>query len=205
MSKRLIIIGAGGHGKVCANIAEDMQMWDEIHFLDDHKKGYINGHRILGPIALNDLDFDHSDFFVGLGDSRTRETLMNELKSNEALIATLIHPTAHVSKYVSIGLGSVIMPNATLNTCVRCGHGVIINSGAIVEHDSNVHDYAHLSPGVTLSGGVTIGEHTWVGTGSTVINNINISKNILIGAHSLVIRNLNEKGTYYGVPIQKHH
>lgn len=205
MNKRLIIIGAGGHGKVCANIAEDMQIWDEIHFLDDYKNGHINGHRILGPIALNDLSFDHSDFFVGLGDSKIRENLMNKLRSNNAFIATLIHSTAHVSKYASIGLGSVIMPNAILNTNVRCGQGVIVNSGAIVEHDSSVHDYAHLSPGVTLSGGVTIGEHTWVGTGSTVINNINISKNILIGAHSLVINNLNEKGTYYGVPVQKRH
>lgn len=204
MNKRLIIIGAGGHGKVCANIAEDMHTWDKINFLDDHKKGNINGHYVLGPIALNDLDFQHSDFFVGLGDSKIREKLMKELRIINASIVNLIHPTAYISSYHTIGLGIVIMPNAVLNTNVTCGHGVIINSGAIVEHDSQVHDYVHLSPGVTLSGNVSIGEHTWIGTGSTIINNVNISKHILIGAHSLVIGDLTEQGTYYGVPVHKH-
>ena len=33
--KRLLIIGAGGHGKVVADTAEENGCWDDIAFLDD--------------------------------------------------------------------------------------------------------------------------------------------------------------------------
>ena len=33
--RKLLIIGAGGHGRCCLDIARDMDIFDEISFLDD--------------------------------------------------------------------------------------------------------------------------------------------------------------------------
>ena len=203
MNKKLVIIGAGGHGKVCANVAEDMNLWDDIVFLDDHKQGLINGHKIIGKIHLDNLPEPNAYYFVGIGDSKIREKFTLKLQSLNASLATLIHPTAYISQYHSMGEGTIVMPHVVINTNAQVGSGVIINSGSIVEHDNQISDYAHISPGVTLSGNVLIGKHTWIGSGSIIINNIDVSSDVFIGAHSLVNKDIIKPGVYYGTPIVK--
>lgn len=203
MNKRLIIIGAGGHGKVCANVASDMKRWDDIAFLDDFKKGSINGHKIIGDIRFDKINLKQTDFFVGLGDSQLREKFITELTAINASIVNLIHPTAYCSNTYQIGQGSIVMAKAVISTSVKLGSGVIINSGAIIEHDCQMGDWVHVSPGVNLAGNVSLGKHTWVGIGSTIVNNLKISDKTIIGAQSLVLKNIDEPGTYFGHPIHK--
>lgn len=203
MKNRLVIIGAGGHGKVCADIADSLDFWKEIIFLDDQKKGLVNGVKVH---STNDVDewLKGSDFFVGIGDSKTREKTIKLLTSMQANIVNLIHPSAILSKHTSLNNGILIMPGCIINANVTIETGVIINSGSIVEHDSILKEYVHISPGACLAGNVQIGSHTWIGIGSTVINNINIASNTVIGAHSLVLNNINTGGVYFGVPIKNH-
>ncbi|MGL6247926.1 MAG: hypothetical protein ACRC3A_02420 [Culicoidibacterales bacterium] len=80
---------------------------------------------------------------------------------------------------------------------------MIVNTGAIVEHDNHIGDYVHISPRVTLCGAVTISHLTQVGAGSTVIPGVTIDSEIMIGAGSTVIQSCLNKGTYVGVPAKQ--
>jgi sugar O-acyltransferase (sialic acid O-acetyltransferase NeuD family) len=199
MNNRLIIIGAGGHGKVVADNALKNGYFN-IHFVDDHATGTCMGFPIIGTSAeIDHLNDGKTDFIIGVGNNAIRNQIAEKYDVNWV---TLIHPSAQIAVNVSIGKGTVVMAGAVINASATVGEHCIINTGAIVEHDNVIGDYVHLSPGVKLSGTVTVGACTWIGTGACVINNIDICGRCTIGAGAVVIRNVTEKGTYVGVVSQ---
>lgn len=201
--KRLIIIGAGGHGKVCAEIAKDMNNWTEIYFLDDSYPDVKKclEFKIIGTTKDIDKNID-SDFFVGIGNNEVRGTFLDFLLNEGINVVTLIHPTAYVSRYTTIGVGTSVHQFAVINTDTKIGKGCIINTSAIIEHENLIDDFVHISPNVSLGGQVKVGELSWIGIGTTIINNINIGSNIIIGANSTVIKNIYKKGKYVGTPVK---
>ena len=193
---RLVIIGAGGHGKVIADNAQK-NGYTDICFVDDTTAGTCMGFPIIGTTeSLSALDDGKTGFIIGVGNNEARKRIAQTYDVNWV---TLIHPSAQIGACVSVGKGTVVMAGAIINACATIGEHCIINTGAIVEHDNVIGNYVHLSPGVKLSGTVTVGECTWIGTGACVINNIDICANVVIGAGSVVIRNVRKKGTYVGV------
>lgn len=200
MGRRLIIIGAGGHGKVCADNAVK-NGYTDISFIDDNIIGSVMGFPIIGTCSeIMRLNDSQTDFVIGLGNNATREFIAEKFSVNWA---TLIHPSAQIANGVSVGTGSVVMACAVVNSDAKIGKHCIINSNAIVEHDNIIEDYVHLSPGAKLSGTVIVGKRTWVGTGTSIINNISICPDVVIGVGSVVIRDIESPGVYYGL-INKH-
>ena len=193
---RLIIIGAGGHGKVVADIAAKIGYTD-ICFADDHAKGQCLGFPILGGTAhLEAWNDGATDFVIGIGNNAVRKKIAEEYDINWV---RLVHPSAQIGLRASIGRGTVVMAGAVINACAGVGEHCIINTRAVVEHDDRIGNYVHLSPGVTLSGTVTVGECTWLGTGTSVINNVDICANVTVGVGSVVIRSIQKEGIYYGL------
>lgn len=197
---RLIIIGAGGHGKVIADIAL-RNGYKNICFIDDKAKGDVIGFPIIGTTSeIERLNDGNTDFIIGIGDNCTRKAIAETYHVNWV---TLIHPSAQVAFNVEIGHGTVVMANAVINVCAMIGEHCIINTGAIVEHDNVINNYAHISPNVALGGTVRIGSLTHVGIGTTVKNNTNICSNCTIGASSVVVKDIEESGTYIDIPARK--
>lgn len=197
---RLIIIGAGGHGKVIADIALK-NGHKNICFVDDHATGQVMGLPVIGMISqIRDLDDGDTEFVIGIGNNAVRNQIS---KQYDIPWATLIHPSAQIATGVSIGNGTVVMPNAVVNACAVIGRHCIINTGSIVEHDNKIGDFVHLSPGVKLSGTVTVGANTWIGTGASVTNNIEIGENVVVGVGSVVVKDIPEQGIYAGVPARR--
>jgi sugar O-acyltransferase (sialic acid O-acetyltransferase NeuD family) len=196
--KRLIIIGASGHGKVAADAAVKCG-YDEVAFLDDNESLKTCGKwSVIGKSDLADeLD---DDIFVAIGRAKTRKMLCERFKNKN--IVSLIHPDAVIADGVEIGRGTVVMAGAVINTDAVIGNGCIINTCSSVDHDCRVGDYVHISVGSHLSGTVNVGEMTWVGAGAVVSNNIDICGGCTIGAGAVVIRNIDESGTYIGVPAR---
>lgn len=193
---RLIIIGAGGHGKVVADIAAKIGYTD-ICFADDHAKGQCLGFPVLGGTAhLEAWNDGATDFVIGIGNNAVRKKIAEEYDINWV---RLVHPSAQIGLQASIGRGTVVMAGAVINACAGVGEHCIINTRAVVEHDDRIGNYVHLSPGVTLSGTVTVGECTWLGTGTSVINNVDICANVTVGVGSVVIRSIQKEGIYYGL------
>lgn len=195
----LLILGAGGHGRVVADIAS--LVYDEICFIDDNRKaeGYKNI-PVVGDSSYAILQRDRYDAFVAIGDSRTREKLNLKYKSNGVKLVSLVHPDACIATGVEIGNGTVIMAGAVVNCGTKIGDGVILNTGATVDHDNRIGDYSHISVGSHLAGTVTVGEHTWIGAGSVISNNLCICDNCMVGAGAVVVKDITEPGTYLGIP-----
>ncbi len=202
MKKKLIIIGAGGHGKVIANIAK-LNGYQEIAFLDDdEKKTEISTYKIIGKVSDVKKYSSEYDIIVGIGSNEIRNKVSNDLSEMGIIQSILIHPTAAIDATVSIGEGTVIMANVAINVDSRIGKSCIINTGATIDHDCVIDDFVHISPGVNIAGGVNVEKMVWLGIGSTVINNVNIREKSIIGAGGVVIENLEESGTYVGVPVK---
>lgn len=202
MKDKLIIIGAGGHGKVCADIAMKMSCYDEICFLDDNASGTVMGLSVIGTSLEYGKWMDEAYYFVAIGNSKVREKFMTLLKEREASIATLIHPNSVIGTGVQIGLGTAVMAGAIINSDTRIGEGVIINTAASVDHDNVIGDYCHISVGTHLAGTVEVGAHTMIGAGATVINNVKICSSCMIAAGAVVVKDIDAPGTYVGVPAR---
>ena len=197
---RLVIIGAGGHGKVIADNAMK-NGYTDITFIDDNVTGECMGFPIIGTCRdVKSLNNGETDFAIGIGDSETRKLIAENYNVNWV---SLIHPSAQIGVNVTIGKGTMVMAGAVVNACAVIGEHCIINTCAIIEHDNIIEDYVHISPNVSLGGSVYIGSHTHVGIGATISNNINVCKNCIVGAGAVVVKNIKDSGTYVGVPARK--
>ena len=200
MNNRLIIIGAGGHGKVVADNAIK-NGYTDICFVDDHATGTCMGFPIVGTGAdVSSLDDGKTDFIIGVGNNEIRKRIA---QAHDVNWVTLVHPSAQIGACVSIGKGTVVMAGAIINPCASIGEHCIINTGAIVEHDNVVEDYVHISPNAALGGAVRVGNLTHVGIGAVVKNNIAICDHCVIGAGAVVVKEIKDSGTYVGVPSRE--
>jgi sugar O-acyltransferase (sialic acid O-acetyltransferase NeuD family) len=203
MKGNLIIIGAGGHGKVAADIAIRMGIWSEIFFLDDDPSiSSVLDFKVIGPTEMLS-DFCDEDFFVAIGDNQRREHFCNVINSIGLNLVNLLHPNITIGLDVEIGKGTIVMAGAIINSSSRIGNCCIINTNCSIDHDVRIDDYAHISPSTTLGGSVEIGKSCWIGIGSIVINNIIICPNSIIGAGAVVVNDIAETGTYLGVPAKR--
>ena len=205
MNKNVIIIGAGGHGKVISDII--IKSGDKlIGFLDDNVEigtKIIEQYEIIGKVneCENIQEEDKSlSFVIAIGNNYTRKDIYEKYKLN---YYTAIHPSAIIGMQVDIGEGTVIMANSCINPNTRIGKNCIINTGAIIEHDNIIGDYVHISPNATLCGTVKVGNFTHIGAGVTIKNNITICDNCIIGAGAVVIQDISQKGIFVGVPIRE--
>ncbi len=203
MYDKLIIIGAGGHGKVVANIAM-LNGYKEIYFLDDDtSKKYIGKYQIIGTIKDISKYKNEYDFFIAIGDNKIRKKLTMLLLDNNIKPVSLIHPSAVIDSTVQIGSGVVVMASAVINADTTIGNNVIVNTASSIDHDCIINDYVHISPGVHVAGNVHVGEKSWLCIGSTIINNITVCEDIIVGAGATVINDLNKNGIYVGIPAKR--
>ena len=197
--RKLVIIGASGHGKVIADIAVK-NGYSEITFLDDNANVHdCGGYPVIGKSS--EVDRIDADVIIGIGNAAIRKRIQESVSDDR--LVTLIHPNAVVAEDVEIGIGSVIMPGAVINSGSKIGKGCIINTCSSVDHDCNLEDYVHIAVGSHLCGTVNIGDETWIGAGAIVRNNTSICSDCMIGAGAVVVNDIEEKGTYVGVPARR--
>ncbi|RUO30343.1 acetyltransferase [Aliidiomarina soli] len=195
----LIVIGASGHGKVIAEIAE-YNGFSDIRFYDDKFPNLrnIGKWQVEGTVAeyLANQEL-HSLTVVAIGNNGVRERIQSKLP---LVCDPLIHPRAIISPSVAIGKGSVVMAGAVVNADCKIGDGVIINTGAIVDHDCVIENFAHISPQVALAGAVKVGCSSWVGIGACVKQSIVIGQCAIVGAGGVVVKNVADSTTVVGNP-----
>lgn len=195
----VVIIGAGGHAKVIADIV--IKSGDNLlGFLDDSKEGsVIGGHSVIGK-TCDTWKFPDAEFIIAIGSNEIRRRIA---ESFCVKWYTAVHPTACIGTDVKIGVGSCVMATAVINSAAIVGNHSIINTGAIIEHDCRLDDFVHVSPNATLCGTVTVGCLTHIGASATVKNNTSICENVTVGAGAVVVKDITEAGTYIGVPARR--
>lgn len=162
MTKSLLILGAGGHGKVVKEIAEDLG-YINVVFLDDNSK------EAIGKIADSKTFVgSYQEAFVGIGNNNFRYKLMTRLEQEGFNIPLLVHPTAYVSKSAVIGKGTLIEPKAIVNANSKIGAGCIVSVGSIVDHDVVLEDCVHVNAGAICKAGSIVIKETRVDAGEIV-------------------------------------
>lgn len=200
--KTLMIVGASGHGKVIADIANKCG-YTKIIFLDDNEEvKSCMDYPVVGKTADVEIYRDCS-FIIAVGNAGIRERLQRNLVKNGIHMATLIHPNAVIASHVSIGAGTVVMAGAVINPDCKIGEGCIVNTGATIDHDNTIGDFVHVSVGSHLAGTVTVGDRTWVGAGAIISNNKTICRDCMIGAGAVVVKDIQQPGTYMGAPARR--
>jgi len=201
--KSIAILGASGHGKVVAEIAE-LCGFDSIIFFDDNNAiKSLESWKVIGDtenLLSHVSSFDAC--FVAIGDNNVRVKKTELLKNNNANIVSLIHPNACVSEYSLIKKGTVVMANASINPYASIGESCIVNTSSTIEHDCLIGSGVHISPNTALAGGVRVGDKTLVGIGSSIRQNIEIGDNVIIGTGSVVINNMPDNVVAFGVPAK---
>lgn len=202
---KLAILGASGHGKVVADCAECCG-WSQIVFFDDvWPKMSINGRwPVKGTsekLITSLSDFD--GVIVAIGNNRIRHEKLLKLLELGGNVITLLHPSAQISRYASIGAGSVAFACSVVNVDSSVGMGSIINTGASVDHDCLLGAAVHISPGAHIAGGVSIGDRSWIGIGASVKQLVSIGSDVVVGAGAAVVANLPDGVTAMGVPAVK--
>jgi sugar O-acyltransferase (sialic acid O-acetyltransferase NeuD family) len=204
---KLIIWGAGGHGKVVLDVALAMNVCSEIAFLDDRPLTEtlgFRGRQILNPdegiAKLMAEEFGH--FLVAIGDNHERARCFEAGIRHGLIPATLIHPQAIVSPSARVGLGTLVMPRVVINADATIGDNCILNTGAIVEHDCTVGDHVHLSPAAVLGGGAAVEPFAHLGIGAVALPGARIGESAVVGAGAVVLREVPRGVTAIGVPAR---
>ena len=165
---KLIIVGAGGHGRCCLDIAREK--YDEIIFLDDGLVGQtVNDCKVVGKINEMKVLFpEYLDIFIAVGNNAFRKQLFNQAKEIGYNIITLISNEATVSKYASIKQGSVIFPHAVIEPNAMIGSNCIICANATINHDAIIHDDCLIYSNTVIRPNVIIHGLTRIGSNCTV-------------------------------------
>jgi sugar O-acyltransferase (sialic acid O-acetyltransferase NeuD family) len=201
--KQLAILGASGHGKVVAEIAE-IDGWEVVFFDDAYPTlDHLEHWPVVGntEVLLTMLP-SFAGCFVAIGNNKIRMDKQKLLADAGGRFPILIHPSSIVSRYAQVGIGSVVMAGAVINSFTRIGQACIVNTASTIDHDCVLGDGVHISPGANLAGGIEIGETSWVGIGASVKELITIGRDVTIGAGAVVILEIPDGKTAIGVPAK---
>lgn len=168
---RLLIIGAGGHGRSVAEAVLTAGIFELAGFVDDAAPGLAQvwGYPVLGTAGDVSAYRSHADAaIVAVGNNAVREALCHKVLAAGFELATVLHPRAIVSPRAVIGAGSAVMAGAIVGTEAQLVVGVIINCGVVVDHDAQVHDFAHLGVNAGMAGGSVLGRSAWLQAGVTL-------------------------------------
>lgn len=210
MIPQLIIIGAGGHARVLAEIAKLSAQYLLIGFTDPEPE--LKGQKIMNSPVLGTDEIlpelraqgvETAIIGVGsVGHNGTRMSLFEKVLEIGFCPAVLVHPTAVISSAVRMGRGIAVMANAVVNPGAMLGDNVIVNSGVIIEHGCIIGEHVHIASGARLASGVQVGSGSHIGVGASVIQSINIGRGSIIGAGSVVVRDIPDYVVSYGVPAR---
>ncbi len=206
MLPRLLIIGAGGHGRESFDVAvahnRSEPSWNIVGFVDDGEPDIERltrlGMPLLGPVE--EANTPRVQSVLAIGQPTVRARVAGQL--DQAVFATIIHPAAAFGNDVHLGVGAIVAANATITANVRTGAHVHLNPGAVISHDCRLGSFVSISPGAIVCGDVTIGDRVLVGAGAVILPGRTIADDAIIGAGAVVTRDVGTGVTVLGNPAR---
>ena len=200
-----MVVGAGGHAKVVIEAIWAMEAFEIVGIVDPKP---ANPELLGVPVLGGDEEVPKlltqgvTAAVVAIGANSTRQRIGHSLLAIGFTLPQIRHPSAFISPSATIAQGTVIMAMATVGTLACVRDLAIINTGAIVEHDNDVGEAAHIAPGVVLAGRVRVGNRALVGAGTAVRPYIIIGDDAVVGAGSAVVANVLAASVVAGTPAK---
>lgn len=199
----LVILGAGGHGRVVADAALAARAWQRVLATDRDSARW--GHELLPGVPVLPLEqalaAGDAGFHVAIGSAEARER--ETLQLGARALASVVHPGAAVSPFAQVAPGCFVAAQGVVAPHARLRAGVIVNHGAVVDHDVDVGGFSHIAPRAALGGAVRIGRGVLVGAGALVLGGVVVCDGATIGAGAVVISPITAAGVYVGVPARR--
>lgn len=207
MTTRLVIVGAGGHGRETLDIVEACNertpTYEFVGFcatsVDDELLARRDASHLGGIDVLRESG---TAYVIGIGTSEVRRDIDAELRAASCEAVVLVHPAASTGSDLRIAPGVILAAGARLTTNIDLGRHTHLNVNAVVSHDCVVGDYVTLSPAVTVNGNVTLGDGVFLGTGAIVLPGRTIGAWARIGAGAVVTEDVPPGRTVVGVPAR---
>lgn len=206
---RVVIVGAGGHSAVVADILMRMAQAGSpvelVAFVDDNPPPDVS-QKCGVPVVPGGLGalatIAHDAVVVAIGDNAVRRRMSDEIRRTGIALAIACHPSSVVASDARVDGGTVVCAGAIVNPGAQVGYSAILNTHCSIDHHNRIGDCAHIAPGAHLGGNVTIGDETLVGIGVTVIPQVRIGSRVVVGAGAVVVGNLPDGAVAYGVPAR---
>lgn len=202
--KNLILVGGGGHCESVIDVAESAG-YTILGILDmpgEVGKLVLN-YKVIGTDEEIPEYVDKAEFIITVGfikDPAIRIRIYNRIIEAGGKLATIVASTAHVSRYATLGEGTVVMHQAVVNAGAQIGDNCIINTFCNIEHDAVIGDQCHISTGAMVNGDCKVGERVFIGSQAVLTNGITVGEDIIVGAGSFVRKSISDKGIYSGNP-----
>lgn len=211
--KKLIIIGGFGNGTVVQSTVEDIndkkKEWDIIGFLNDRETAPINGCPILGKIDKKTVSTFLKDpdvyFFYSLISIKLNYKYLSkltDLEIPEERFATIIHPTAVISKFSKIGYGVCIQPFVSVGPNTQIGNHVQIFAQSLIGHGSKLEKYSYVANNACIGADVHLKEGAYLGTNATTLEFITLGKWSVTGIGAVVLKDVEDYAKVVGSPAR---
>lgn len=204
LKQKVILIGAGGHAKVIADILTHRMDIDIVGCTDRNITGRVLHLDILGDDRLLPQLFgqDVRHTLIAIGDNGLRMKLARNASTIGFEFINAVSRYAYVSGSASLGCGIAVMHGAIIQPETRVGDHSIINTGVTIDHECVIGTGCHIAPGSNLAGLVTVGDSSFLGVGVRVIPGVKIGRGCIIGAGAVVIHDIPDYSTAVGVPAK---
>lgn len=193
----MVLYGVGGHAKSVLDCLNSNQL-KLIGVFDDNPANTL--FMDIEVKAYSPNQYRDQPLILSIGDNAVRSRLAEEVRHD---FGKVNHSTAYTADNSQIGLGSVVMANATIQASANIGNHCIINSAAIVEHDCQIGDFVHVGPGAVVCGNVLIRNGAMIGANATILPGIKIGSWAVIGAGGVVTSDVADGECVASVPARK--
>ena len=183
---RVVVVGAGGFGRVALDILLGGGFGDRIlGFYDDAHAvlpARIRGYPVLGDVEMfkSMLSVEPAHVVVAITDNGARLRIANALRRLGGEFFTPVHPLAHVSEAAVVGDGCVLAAGAVVHPDASVGSHCFVGPGAVVDRDAEV------GAGVWVSAGAVVGPGARVGARAVLGINASIGRKAVVGSEEEV-------------------
>jgi sugar O-acyltransferase (sialic acid O-acetyltransferase NeuD family) len=210
MPRKVVILGAGGFAREVLDVFDACNAvgdeFDVLGFVVDPEYllpgVLVNGRPVLGDFSWLRTHAQEVEAICAVGAPEIRRRMVDKALGAEVRFCSVVHPAALVTRWVTLGEGSIITAGCVLTNQIRIGSNVIVNLDCTVGHDVAVGDFVTLAPGVHVSGNVRLEEGANIGTGACIIEKVHVGAWSVVGAGSVVIRDVPANTTAVGVPAR---
>lgn len=190
--KDTVIVGVCATGRVVLDcLLAAGRAGEVLGFFDSQTQGTSHEAQYDGFPVVRSLDAQGvRRAVVALGENARRREICEDLKRKGIELVSAVHPSATVTRGVTMGVNVIVGPGAVVGVGSKLGDGVLLNTSCSVDHDCDIGEFASICPGAHLAGTVTVGRQAWVGIGASVVQGLTIGEDTFVGAGAVVVKDL---------------